>query len=170
MSLLAKPSLAPDSSSPAKIQTNLQELTTTAEILSDLSDRLTKQITEIEIAVNKLNLGITANVELESWSDEKALQWETWRLAYGKDGGRWGFLLQRLSGSRNFPEADSYEQWAFQDLSRERRLRAVEKIPVLLDALVARSKKVVSELSGKLNYAQSLASTFAQPNSDGFKK
>jgi hypothetical protein len=167
MSLLAKPSLAPD---PSKIQANLQELTTTADVLNDLSERLTKQVAEIEAAVNKLNLGITASVEVESWADERALQWETWRLAYGKDGGKWGFLLQHLSGTRNFPEADSYEQWAFQDLSRERRLRAVEKIPMLMEALVARSKKVASELSGKLSYAQSLATSFSQPNAEAARK
>jgi hypothetical protein len=168
MSLLPRTSLAPD---PSKLQANLQELTSTADALNDLSDRLTKQVAEIEAAVNKLNLGITANVEVESWADEKGLQWETWRLAYGKNGGgRWGFFVQHLSGTRNFPEADSLEQSAFHDLSRDRRLRAVEKIPLLLEALVARSKKVASELSGKLTYAQSVAASFSPASPEMPKK
>ena len=52
----------------------------------------------------------------------------------------------------------------------DRRLRAVEKIPLLLEALVARSKKVASELSGKLTYAQSVAASFSPASPEMPKK
>jgi hypothetical protein len=146
---------------PSKIQAHLQELAAAAHSLNELSDQLTREIAEIESTLNKLNVGITACVDVESWADEEGLVWNTWRLAYMKEAGKWGFVIEHLNGHHHFPEDDDYEKWLFKDAPREHRLRAIENIPLLLEELVKRSKTVASDITGKVSYAKSLAASFS---------
>jgi hypothetical protein len=118
-----------------------------------------------------LNLGVTVNVKIESWDSEDGESSSLWRLAYGKEAGKWGFIVEYISENLRYgPEADSYESWVFKDSPREQRLRAVEKIPLLLDALVAKSNEVAEEISRKVSYTQSLAATFLVAKPESAKK
>lgn len=160
--------LAPE---PAKIQQQLQQLASAAQTLNELSDQLTQYVNDIEASVNKLNLGVTANVKTEHWSDEDGLRSTIWRLSYEKMSKQWGFAVERLTEDIDQgPEAGTYDSWAFKDAPREHRLQAVEKIPALLDALLQKSKEVASEISTRVNYAKSLAATLNQQKTDGTTK
>ena len=162
--------VAPD---PSKIQDQLQQLAAAAQTVNELSDQLTKYVADIETSLNKLNIGVTANVKTEQWSDEEGLRSTLWRLGYEKASKQWGFVLERLTEDRTDPDPDEWvtsESWAFKDAPREHRLCAVEKIPALLDALLDKSKEVASDISGKVSYAKSLANSLAQSRADGSKK
>src|SRR6204780_3452817 len=74
-------------------QTYLQQLSAATKTLNELSDELTQQVAEIETRLNTLNLGVSTNVRVESWADEDGIEWESWRLAYDKRGGKWGFVI-----------------------------------------------------------------------------
>src|SRR5271169_5855916 len=111
----------------SEIQANLKQLETSAHALNKLSDQLTKKVAGIEDTINSLNLGVTANVRIESWSNEEGTSSSVWRLAYGKESGKWGFVVEYLSEDLNRgPDADSYESWSFKDSPRDQRIRAVE--------------------------------------------
>jgi len=160
--------LAPE---PAQIHQQLQELASAAQTLNELSDQLTKFVSDIEASVNKLNIGVTANVKTEQWSDEEGLSTTIWRLSYEKLSKQWGFAIERLTENLRWgPEAETYESWAFKDAPREHRMQAVEKIPALLEALLEKSKEVASEISGRVNYAKNLAATLNQEKTDGATK
>lgn len=166
MSLPRTP-LAPDSS---EIQQKLQRLASAAQTLNQLSDELTKHVADIEACVNKLNVGVTATVKVEQSTSEDGMYSTIWRLAYEKTSKQWGFVLERLTEDLSNPETDTYESWPFKDAPREYRVRAVEKIPALLDALIEKSKQVESEVSGRVSYAKSLALSLGQRSTDGGKK
>jgi hypothetical protein len=99
---------------------------------------------------------------VEAWSDEEGLSSGVWRLAYGKMAGKWGFFIEYLTEDLRAGHED-YESWLFKDAPREQRIKAVEKIPLLLEALVKKSTDVASDIEGKLSYAKSLASALPAP-------
>jgi hypothetical protein len=154
----------------SEIQTNLKQLATSAQALNKLSDQLTKEVAEIENTINLLNLGVTANVTIELRSYEEGTSSSCWRLAYGKEAGKWGFVIEYIIEDVNDPFAGSYESWPFKDSPRDKRVRAVEKIPNLLEALVKESNELAEEISRKISYTQSIAATLLIAKPESTKK
>ncbi len=154
---------------PSEIQERLHKLAANAQKLNDLSDSLTKQLTQIESAINKLNIGVAAEVNSETYSSEDGLEYDIWRLAYQKYDKKWGFVVEHLSGHEAYPDGE-FESWPFKDAPREHRIAAVLKVPELLDALLEKSERFASEISGSVSYAQSIASSLAAPSRDGSKR
>jgi hypothetical protein len=142
-----------------EVQTNLEKLASAAKTINELSDQLTHEVSQIEGAVNEFNLGIETNVRIESWASEQGNS-GLWRLAYGKMAGKWGFFVEYLSEwPERGPDAETYESWLFKDSPREQRLKAVEKIPDLLAALVKKSGELAETVTRKVNYARDLSGT-----------
>jgi len=145
----------------AAIKNHLAKLASAAQTLNDLSDQLTKEVTEIETALNKLNLGIWAHVNAVTLdSSDDGLYSHGLQLVYGKSGGKWGFLIDEYREDANYPDQGERESWAFKDAPRDFRLKVVDKIPALLEALVKRSAEVTSEITMKVRFANELALTF----------
>jgi hypothetical protein len=148
--------------SPLDVGKYLQELSSTAKTLNELTDKLTKEVSAIEDAVNRLNLGVEASVHVESWGDDSGLQSGLWRLAYGKHAGKWCLFIEYLTEDRNaFPEDGTYEAWLFKDAPRETRVKAVSKIPDLLARLVKESQDLAEKISDRLTYAHEIATSLA---------
>jgi hypothetical protein len=140
-----------------EVQTNLEKLASAAKTINELSDQLTQEISQIESVVNDLNLGIDTNVRIDSWSDEEGNS-GLWRLAYGKMAGKWGFFVEYLSEwPGRGPDSETYETWLFKDSPRAQRLKAVEKIPDLLGALVQKSAELAEAVTKKVKYAKDLS-------------
>jgi hypothetical protein len=160
--------------SSAKTAVQLANLAAAAATLNSLSDQLTKEVSAIEEVVNVLNLGIQTNVHavtLVYAAPEEGDFYSRWlRLAYGKSGGQWGFIIEELTEDPSEPEHDSYKSWAYHEAPREFRLKVVEKIPALLDALVKRSEEVAKEITKKVGFTRELASFVRKPSPDGSKK
>jgi hypothetical protein len=145
----------------------LQELSSTAKNVNDLTDQLTKEVSGIEAVVNRLNLGIETNVLVESWSNEDGNHSGLWRLAYGKHTGKWCLFIEYLTEDHvSGPMADTYETWFFKDAPRDARIKAVTKIPELLAVLVQESQKVAAKIAEKVTYAQELAETLSLSSVD----
>jgi uncharacterized phage infection (PIP) family protein YhgE len=140
-----------------EIQSNLQKLTTAAKTVNELSDQLKEEIAKIEDTLNELNLGITANVRIDNWTDEEGNS-GLWRLAYGKEAGRWGFFIEYLAELANRgPDSGTYESWLFKDSPREQRLKAVNYIPSLLASLAKKSGELADTITEKVEYAKGVA-------------
>ena len=153
-----------------KIKTQLDELTAVARSLNEVSDELTMHVSDIEEAINKLNLGISANVVFSNVASEDGMTSDYWRLAYGKEAGEWGLIIEFGHEDLNWPENDSVKGWLFRDAPRDRRLQAIERIPELMAALLKSAQKYTSDVSQKLEYARNLAATFAPaPKAEGKK-
>ena len=152
-----------------KLQNSLQELASSAHNLNSLSDQLTKQVTEVESSLNKMAIGLTAYVNTEQWSDETGDHYDIWRLCYEKHSGKWGLTITHLWGYESDPEGES-ETWPFRDAPREHRLKAVEKIPELVEALVKKSNDFASDISAATSYAEGLAAAFNKSNAPASKK
>lgn len=140
-----------------EIQSNLQKLTAAAKAVNELSDQLKEEVGKIEATLNELKLGITANVRIDNWCDEEGNS-GLWRLAYGKEAGKWGFFIEYLAEFANrAPDSETYESWLFKDSPREQRLKAVDHIPSLLAALARTSAELADTITQKVEYAKGVA-------------
>lgn len=149
-----------------EISAKLDALAKAAQNLNELSDRLTEYVSEIEGAVNKLNLGVRASVAVEVVAEDTFVNRNVF-FDYKKAAARWGFFVNQYLDSD--PE-NTWESWAFKDAPRELRLKAVEKIPLLLDELETKSVKLASDIADKISLARALVSALPQPRPVSSKK
>ena len=153
----------------AQVESHLQQLSEAAESLNDLSDQLTKEIAKIESTLNGFGLGVEASVVVAVSSSDDGRYSTTWRLRYGKQGRRWGFLIERVSEDASDQSQDEFESWLFGESPREHRIEAVTKIPELLDALLKKANYLKATIEGKVSYASGLAARISQAAPKGKK-
>ena len=154
----------------SQIQTNFQTLSTVASSLNVASDELTKVVRKLDEALKKLNVGLTVWIVFEDRSDEQyADQYDCDQIGYCKVNGKWGISLRRIWG-HEFYDATRNEEgpWLFTDAPREMRLRSVDKIPVLIEALSKEASNTTKKIQEKTKEVGELASVIEkithQPN------
>lgn len=150
-----------------KVETSLKQLSSFSKSLNDASDELSRHIGTLESALNSYNLGIWAWVaepilsEAElSEPDEKKQQYMMTfehRLGYGKHKGKWGLLV-----SSGYDWDDDPRVIPLREAPREVRVKAVDKIPDLLEALAKEVTALTKEASKKAAEAKELAATLTK--------
>lgn len=159
--------LSPTPDQLSQVENTLTELAVAAQKLNELSDQLTKYVRGIEEKINQLGLGISASTPIEMWTSEDGMQSNGWKLSYGKSGRKWGLLVEYFEENINYPPDDEYESWAFAESPREQRIRAVQKIPDLLGALLQKSSEVASKIVHSVDYAKEISSTISSTSLKG---
>ncbi len=140
---------------------DLNSLGSLAKSLNEASDALSKQIDEVEGALNKLKLGVWAWVELwrasEEWKGGGGLREVTRveNVGYGKHQGKWRLLYSVSYDELPDPE---YEQvYPLRDAPRMDRIDAVDRIPDLIKALEAKATEVAALAVKKAEEVKGLA-------------
>jgi len=135
------------------------QLLSVAEELNEVSDELGQCIAQIDASLKKLNLGITVWVRVDYWEADERGNHEFWEelLGYAKINGKWGVCLRRLDGNLCDPDAAAQEEWLFNDAPRLLRLAAIDRIPELIERLIAQAKLATTKIQSKLVDAQTLA-------------
>ena len=149
--------------SPEKLRTSIEQLSVAAQHLNEASDQLTKEVGEIEAIINRLNAGVDASVDFQEWRNNDGMNYELWRLSYRKTSGRWGFAIEYLKGNEQYEDEGTHEIWAFKDAPRDKRSRAVDQIPDLIDEMAKVSHQVAAGMKGKVEFVQSIASGLRTP-------
>lgn len=142
---------------PAAVQASFQQLMAAANGLNTASDRLTKTISEIEAVLRPLNIGLHCWVKMgPGWS---ALDGSSgyYQLGYAKVNGKWGIALSECDDFR-----DEDETWAFNDAPRHLRLKAIDFIPLLLDALTKKATEATQEITEKTERAAHLVTALKE--------
>jgi hypothetical protein len=154
-----------------RVQSSYLQLSSVASDLNTVSDELGKSIAEIDLALKKLNLGVSVWVDINEWEDD--LDYYKEQLGYAKIDGKWGIALRTVSGNLNWPDRDEVEQWLFSDAPRRLRLAAIETLPDMLKSLSDEAVETTSKIKGKLAEAKEVAAAVkgasegrAKPGSD----
>lgn len=95
--------------------------------LHEATVRLNASLTEAETAIKELNLGVQAEVEMTRRKTAKS-DWIQ-LLIFGKESGQWRLIVE--SGV----EGGEFDMTPLVNCSRGVRMRAVEYLPSLLQAL-----------------------------------
>ena len=147
---------APQISPAEKVQATYKQLSQAATNLNIASDELGKAISLLDAALKKLNLGVSAWVELASNMDQYGCWWDR-SLGYAKVGDKWGIALRKKEGEAANPENDTEEKWLFNDGPRWMRVEASKRIPELLEALLKETHSTTKVLNERIALASELA-------------
>lgn len=134
----------------ARVQSSYKKLTDVAAELNSVSDSLGQLIADLDLALKKLNLGLTVWVRIRGGTDEESH--DHWReeLGYAKSGGKWGISLRTVEGNYACPDRDNVEAWLFNDAPRHLRLQSIEYIPELLEKLSEHGVRTTQQIVEKL--------------------
>jgi hypothetical protein len=146
------------------VQKLYQSLSHAATDLNAASDELAKPIRVYEGALKKLNLGLSAWVDISS-GDQDALWWDR-SVGYTKFKDGWAIALRTRKGDYRYPEGDSEELWPFIDAPRWMRIEAVNKLPDLLEALLKQAEETTKKIKAKIAQASEIAEAISKVAED----
>jgi hypothetical protein len=135
------------------------ELKSVAADLNAVSDELGKSISEINVVLKNLNLGVTVWTKLRERGPDFEHGDETYwseELGYAKYQGRWGICLRQLDGHIG-QDVENEEIWHFNDAPRALRLSAIDHLVGLLQKLSEEGSKTTQKIREKLSDAQDVA-------------
>ena len=149
------------SSSDAKatrVQTNFQALSTIAPSLNTASDELTRVVGTLDEALKRLNLGLTVWVtSTDRGDDQDPARYDIDQLGYCRVDDKWGISLRHIWGHEAFDAHNEEGPWLFTNAPRELRLRSVDKIADLIEALSKEASATTKKIQEKTKEVGELA-------------
>ncbi|MCB9745050.1 MAG: hypothetical protein H6740_20850 [Alphaproteobacteria bacterium] len=127
-----------------------------AQAMHDHTDQLNLALKRVEAALADLKLGVSAFVQLHVESDREAYGGPSWvqTLGFEKQGRQWRLMV--WSGPDDGDE-DEWQGNPLLDTSRITRERAADKLPELLDALIAEVDKKAQGIAARAAQVNQLA-------------
>lgn len=152
---------------PNKVSVSFQQLKAAATQLNTVSDELGHSISELDAALKRLNLGISAWVTIAGSLASTSPDGYFWaqQLGYAKVGSKWGIALRTVQGNE-FADPDenpSPEEWLFNDAPRALRVKAVQELPELLEELTREARATADKITEKIGQAEELVAAIAAP-------
>jgi hypothetical protein len=133
-------------------------LSVAAETLNNASDELSKLVAELDSTLKSLNIGLNCWVDIAGpWHSPDGSRTYREQVGYTKRSGKWGIALRTMDDC-TYEEDANVEEWAFSDAPRQLRLRAVDRIPELLDEMVKEAAKFTKEIADKTQEVQRVVS------------
>jgi uncharacterized protein YukE len=141
----------------AQIRSSYQKLLAATAELNSASDRFSKLVGEIDATLKPLNIGITSWVQMGPGRRDDGRQYSTFydSVGFSKIDGKWCIALatlEKFDDDRPEEEQD-WTIWAFAEGPRSLRLKAIQYLPTLLDAL---AKKAIGETENIAERTQDL--------------
>jgi prefoldin subunit 5 len=141
-----------------KIQLHFQALTSLASALNVASDELSKNVSILDEALKKLNIGLTTWVTFRSQAVEEN-EYSDDQIGYCKVEGKWGIALRHIWGDYGRDEyGGETGPWLFNDAPREFRIAAADKIPEVIEALGKEALNTTKKVQEKARQVGELAS------------
>jgi hypothetical protein len=141
---------------PVRVQSSFQKLKGAATQLNAAADRFAKLIGEIDATLKPLNIGIDCWVKMgDGWDLGYSSGYD--QVGYTKIEGKWGVALSSVTEDQN-GETTYDGLWSFSDGPRELRLRAIDYIPQLLEALAEQAVVGTMNISNKTSQLEIVVS------------
>ena len=124
----------------------VKDLASLSRRLNEASDILSRQIAQVEAAINELKLGVWAWVTVSKYEADSDFTvggksdtvTKVESLGYGKHQGKWCLLF--ATSYEEYPDPRLETVIPLRDAPRMERIQAVEKLPELIQALEAKAK------------------------------
>ena len=139
-----------------------KQLAVAAAELNTASDELGKSIAALDVALRRLNLGISAWIEFAGDMDAGTGDFWTQSVGYAKVGSRWGIAICNRAGNYHDPRPDTDDEWLFNAAPRALRVDAVRKLPDLLQELLQVADKTTAKIKDETAHAKTLASAVSK--------
>jgi hypothetical protein len=155
-------SMSSNDSKIEKVQTHFEALSSVSSALNSASDELTKVVSILDEGLKKFNIGLTVWVTYCNHAEDLAEEFDNDQLGYCKVNGKWGIALQRVWGDYGRVEFGSDGPWLFNDAPRDMRLKSVDKIPELIEALGKEAFETTRRVQQKTAEVRALADVIQQ--------
>jgi hypothetical protein len=142
-----------------------KRLAAAADILTSKSDEFAKIVTLFDVALKKLNLGITAWERIRGSDDDGNGNYWSEDVGYAKVEGKWGIAIRERSGNHNLEEV-TVEEWLFNAAPRPLRISAIDQIPDLIEKLVKSAEKTARKIDEKTAQARDFAAAISKAASE----
>lgn len=139
-----------------KVQTHFQALSSIAPSLNQASKDLTQSVGILNVALQKLNIGLTVWVSF-SYGLAEPPEYDCNQVGYAKVNGTWGIALRHIWGDESRSDEAEEGPWLFNDAPRELRIQCVDKIPDVIDALGKKASDTVERIQQKTQQVRELA-------------
>src|SRR5688500_16109791 len=136
-----------DPAVPPDLAASFQELKLVAHELNAASDVLAGPIATLDEAIKRLNIGLRAWKQFDGGFDEEDGTYWAEEIGYTKIDSKWGIALMRRIGDAINPDAEQFEAWLFNDAPRTLRLKAVEHLPKVFEALIEKARENAAEIT-----------------------
>jgi hypothetical protein len=147
----------------AKLQSSFKTLSAAANNLNAASDAFGEAVRAVDESLNKLNPGVEAWVVVSRSASDENAPWEVSedRLGYAKTNGRWGLSLTTVEIDNEDGEEDTQGSWLFNDAPRGLRLRAIDHVPALVEALAREVGHTAKRVAESVEIAQQIAGSIS---------
>ncbi len=150
--------VSPGTSSPAeRIAQAFNVLVASAQDLKDASGELAKPIASLEKALKRLTLGVACWTRMSTDSERSHFRIHDVGYAYSRSQGRWCLAIRTIVGPEGDPLAEYEETWPFGEAPRYLQIKAVDKLPELIEGLVKVTDATTTKLRKQVEPAQRLA-------------
>jgi hypothetical protein len=121
---------------------------------TDFND-LAKPVTFIEAAFHNLNLGIPCWTRVEDLTIHRDVTYQL-NVGYAPVRGVWRLAIETWEGPEDLEHNDHFT-WAFNEAPYGLRIKCVDKLPDLAEAMLAAAEKTRKRLEKKIVSAHELA-------------
>jgi len=152
----ARPDVPPLVDSSTRITAAFEKLSASAKTINDVSGELAKPIAALEQALQRLDFGVACWTTITSGGNDS---WDYWSHDVGYTSNRQGWFLaiRSVRGDERDPENEIQDIWPFNEAPRWLRIKAVDKLPDLIEALVEATNATAKRLGEKIGPAQEIA-------------
>ncbi len=148
---------------------SFHELSAAAAYLNRASDELRETIEALDAGIAALKIGLVMWVVVEQYANPDVEgHYEAEQIGYAKVNGRWCIALRRVVAD-DFGPWEVREIWAFNDAPRDLRLRAVEKLPNLIEELAKKAVETAEAVNKKLQETKAFTETLMKKTTRGAK-
>jgi hypothetical protein len=154
---------AKEASLTERVQVSYKQLSLAATNLNIASDELSRAISVLETALQKLNLGVSAWTKITSGEHDESGYWWSRDIGYTQISAEWVIALRSSSGDYHHDD-DSETVWPFSKAPRWMQDEAVAKIPDLIDKLTAQAEETRKKLRSRAEQTFQLAAVIDEVN------
>ncbi len=141
-----------------RIVSSFKQLAVFSTDLNSAVDELCDNISPLDRALSKLNLGVSAWYQIAGHEDDDMTFWSR-DIGYSKIGKDWHIAIRKTSGHE--PDVYHEEVWPFDEAPRWMQIESVGKIPDLFDELIKRTEDTIKKIRAKTIEARDLATAIS---------
>jgi hypothetical protein len=132
-----------------RVQHSYRQLPVVATSLNAESDKLNASAKRLEAILKKHPIGVASWVHFADDSSPDGMRYSFEDVGFAKVNGKWGLAIRTVSGDVRVDD-DDVETWMFTEAPRGLRVKAVAKLPELLEQLVKDATEMVGEVTEQI--------------------
>jgi hypothetical protein len=145
----------------ARMSAAFSRLRESAKEIKATSDELTRAVQGVERALEHLHLRVACWTLLSEWTAFDQDEFRREYVGYIEVRKQWRIVVRTSEGFASHPDESDDITWAFDDAPQYLRIKAVDKLPELIESLVLTVEKTTERLKKKIAPTQELAKAVA---------